>query len=220
MLEATEQCQDPVLAESTVPKIPQPETPLQDETGLTDKIVRLWQEHNDFKISIKHQTQDLHALRTELGKHLAEMKEMLAKPGRAGQWSSWLKERKIPRATADRLVTNFERSLNPDGNRLVEAITEPTEADIQKLFAKTFPKLRRVLRTPQSVYRFVDLLTLSSDGTCRRLTEEGLLIVKPLPASESAAQKDQPPQTSTGESFIDPTLARAQGTGESDGDLM
>ena len=135
MLETIEQCQNPVLAEFKVPEIPLPEVPAHDEIALTDQIVQLWQIHRDYQTTIKHQTQDLRVLRTELGKYLAEMKEMLAKPGRSGQWSSWLKERKIPRATADRLVTNFERSLNPEGNRLIEAITEPTEADIQKLFA-------------------------------------------------------------------------------------
>ena len=58
-----------------------------------------------------------------------------------------------------RLVTNYKRTLNPDANCLSESITEPTEAEIQKLFSKTFPKLRRVLRTPQSVYRFIELLS-------------------------------------------------------------
>ncbi len=220
MLETIEQSQKPVLAESKVPEIPQPETPSQDETALTDQIIHLWQEHNDCKTFIKHQTQDLRALRTELGKRLAEMKEVLAKPGRSGQWSSWLKERKIPRATADRLVTNYERSLNPDGNRLIESISEPTEAEIQKLFAKMFPKLRRVLRTPGSVYRFIDLLTLSSDGTCRRLTEEGLLLIKPLPQSESDAQQDQRVEISTGEPLIGSTVSPAQRMVESDGELM
>ncbi len=220
MLEATEQCQQPVLAESKVSEIPLPELPAHDEIALTDQIIQLWQEHNDYTASIRHQTQDLRALRTELGKRLAEMKEVLAKPGRSGQWSSWLKERKIPRATADRLVTNYERSLNPDGNRLIESISEPTEAEIQKLFAKMFPKLRRILRTPQSVYRFIDLLSLSSDGTCRRLTEEGLLLIKPLPQSESDAQQDQPVETSTGEPLIDSTMSPAQRMVESDGNLM
>lgn len=199
---------------------PQPETPLQDETGLTDKIVQLWQEHNDYKTSIRHQTQDLHALRIELGKHLAEMKEVLAKPGRSGQWSSWLKERKIPRATADRLVTNYERSLNPDGNRLIEAITEPTEADIQKLFAKTFPKLRRVLRTPQSVYRFVDLLTLSSDGTRRLVTDEGIWILKPLAQSKSPAPQDLTVEHSFEGAEIEPQMASAQDVVELGEELM
>ena len=219
MLETIEQCQHPVLAESKVPEIPQPETPSQDEAALTDQIVHLWQEHSDCKTSIRHQTQDLRALRTELGKRLAEMKEVLAKPGRSGQWSSWLKERKIPRATADRIVTNYERSLNPDGNRLIESISEPTEAEIQKLFAKMFPKLRRVLRTPQSVYRFIDLLSLSIDGT-RRLTEEGILLIKPLTQSDSDARQDQRVETSTGEPLIDSTLSPAQRMVESDGELM
>jgi hypothetical protein len=220
MLETIEQCQHPVLAEPKVSEIPQPEVPSQDEATLTDQIVELWQEHNVYTASIKHQTQDLLALRTELGKRLAEMKEVLAKPGRSGQWSSWLKERKIPRATADRLVTNYERSLNPNGNRLSESISEPTEAEIQNLFAKMFPKLRRVLRTPHSVYRFIELLSLSSDGTCRRLTEEGLLLIKPLPQSESDAQQDQRVETSTGEPFIGSTVSQAQTMIESDGDLM
>ena len=109
---------------------------------------------------------------------------MLAKPGRSGQWSGWLKERKIPRATADRLVSKHERSLNPDGNRLTESISEPSEEEIQTLLDKVAPKLRRVLRTPASVYRFIDLLTLSFEGIERRVTDEGILIGKPVQLTE------------------------------------
>jgi hypothetical protein len=220
MLETIEQYQDPVLTESEVPEIPQPETPSQAEIALTDQIVELWQVHNGYKASIRHQTQDLRTLRTELGKRLAEMKEVLAKPGRSGQWSSWLKERKIPRATADRLVTNYERSLNLDGNRLIESISEPTEAEIQKFFAKVFPKLRWVLRTPQSVYCFIDLLSLSSDGTCRRLTEEGILLIKPLTQSDSDARQDLAMAPSPGETAIESQMVSAPSMVESDGELM
>src|ERR1019366_545616 len=110
---------------------------------------------------------------------LHQMKELLARPGRNGQWSAWLKERAIPRATADRLALKYEQSLHPHANCLTEQLTEPTEEEIQKLFFKVFPKLRRVLRTPQSLYRFVDLLTLSCDGTGRRVTDEGILVMKP-----------------------------------------
>ena len=86
-------------------------------------------------------------------------------------------------------------------NCLTESISEPTEDEIEKLCAKVFPKLRRVLRTPQSVYRFVDLLTLSCDGTERRVTDEGILVMKPSqdamsPAGEIVAE----PQTLTGSS--------------------
>ena len=49
------------------------------------------------------------------------------------------------------------------------------------------PKLRRVLRTPQGLYRFVDLLTLAFDGTGRRVTEDGILLTKP---SQNAMSKE------------------------------
>lgn len=35
---------------------------------------------------------------------LFEQKKRLSRPGRNGRWSAWLKQHKIPRATADRLV--------------------------------------------------------------------------------------------------------------------
>jgi hypothetical protein len=59
------------------------------------------------------------------------MKELLAKPGRDGQWSGFLRERNIPRATGDRLVARHQRSLNPDANRLSEPVSEPTEEEVQ-----------------------------------------------------------------------------------------
>jgi hypothetical protein len=100
MSEATDQIQTPAVPDSAfpeavaetlsqpaVPNVPQPDaTP--DEAVLTAEIAQLWQIHSDYKSSIKHQTQSLRALRAELGKRLAEMKQVLAKPGRAGGWSA------------------------------------------------------------------------------------------------------------------------------------
>jgi hypothetical protein len=40
--------------------------------------------------------------------------------------------------------------------------------------------MRRVLRTPQSVYKFIELLPSSFEGVERRATSEGLVIVKPV----------------------------------------
>jgi|SRR5579884_2201473 len=173
MPEIAEQIQTPAVSEFPVAEIlieplpatdnpelqtPEPEPTVQDETALTEQIAQLWRLHSDYKGSIKSQTENLRSLRSELGKLLHQMKALLARPGRNGQWSAWLKERQISRATADRLVTKHERSLNPDGNRLNEQITEPTEEEIQRLFDKLAPKLRKVLRTPASVCRFIDLL--------------------------------------------------------------
>ena len=190
MIEATDQIQTPAvpnspfpealpetLSQPAVPNVPQPDAIL-DESMLTAEIAQLWQVHADFKTSLRQQSQNLHSLRAELGKKLSEMKQILARPGRNGLWSSWLKERRIPRATADRLALKFERSLNPDGNRLTESISEPTEEEIQNLLDKVEPKLRRALRTPASVYRFIELLA-SSFALDRKDTEEGFVIVRP-----------------------------------------
>jgi hypothetical protein len=213
MLEMTEQIQDPVLAHSPVSEIHEFVTPLQDESVLTDQIVQLWQVHGDYQTSMKHETEKFRALRNELGKLLHQMKELLARPGRNGQWSGWLKERAIPRATADRLVQKHERSLSPHTNCLTESISEPTEDEIEKLFAKVFPKLRRVLRTSQSVYRFVDLLTLSCDGTGRRVTEEGILVVKPV-------QLTEPVEFSGTESVVEPLSPISDVMAEADQEPM
>jgi DNA-binding transcriptional MerR regulator len=201
MLDTAEQIHAPELASYTTSETPQADSPSQDESVLTDQIVQLWQIHVDFRASIKNETQKFRSLRDELGRHLSEMKQVLARPGRSGQWSSFLKEHKIPRATADRLVQKHERSLRPHTNRLSEAISEPTEQEIQRLLAKVLPKLCRVLRTPQSTYRFLDLVTSVFDGIDRRATEEGLLIVKPSQnaisdafAGEVVAQPQTGPQ--------------------------
>jgi hypothetical protein len=179
MLETGEQVHTSVFLDAPISETPQADGPLQDEGVLTTEIVQLWQVHGDYQKSIKHETEQFRALRNELGKLLHQMKELLARPGRNGQWSAWLKERAIPRGTADRLALKYERSLHPHANCPIEQLAEPTEEEIQKIFFKVLRKLRPVLRTPQSVYRFVDLLTLSCDGMGRRVTDEGIFVMKP-----------------------------------------
>jgi hypothetical protein len=58
-------------------------------------------------------------------------------------------------------VLKFELSLHPELSCVTEATQEPTEEQIQSLFDKVAPKLRRILQTPQSAYRFVELLMSS-----------------------------------------------------------
>jgi hypothetical protein len=66
------------------------------------------------------------------------MKEVLAKPGRNAEWSAFLREHNIPRATADRLVVRHQRDLNPDANCVTGAESEPPEEEVRKLFASVW----------------------------------------------------------------------------------
>jgi hypothetical protein len=128
-----------------------------DELGET--ITSLWVAQASAQIAARATNEELRALRAKLGEQLSEMKQRLAKPGRGGQWSSFLEERQIPRATADRLVARHLRSLDPNANCVTEEVSEPTDEDVQKLFAAVWPKLQRTLRSRQSVDLFVGLIT-------------------------------------------------------------
>jgi hypothetical protein len=126
---------------------------------LREAITSLWFAHSTAKKVARTTNEELHAIRAKLGEQLSTMKQILAKPGRGGQWSSFLENRGIPRATADRLVARHLRSVNPDVNCVIEDVSEPADEEVQKLFTSVWPKLRRTLRSQQSITLFVRLLT-------------------------------------------------------------
>jgi hypothetical protein len=170
------------------------------QTEIGETITNLWVAHSDAKIAARATNDELRAIRRKLGEQLSEMKQILAKPGRGGQWSSFLMERGIPRATADRLVARHQRSLNPDANRLSEPVSEPTDEEVQKLFIAVWPKLRRTLRSRQSVDLFVRLLT--SHCECGELT------VHEIPAVVPDAATFDPP-SSDEDSSVEPEFCSA-----------
>jgi hypothetical protein len=133
-------------------------TEFQTEQRLEEEIGTLWASHLNAKHTVRATNDELRTLRSKLGEHLHELKGLLAKPGRDGQWSGFLREHEIPRATADRIVERYQRSLNPDLNCVTEA-DSPTEEQVDKVFKNVWPKLRGVLKTPQSFHHFIALLT-------------------------------------------------------------
>ena len=176
-----------------------PET-MESYDALGEAITNLWVAHANAKITARATKDELRVLRAKLGEQLSEMKQILAKPGRGGQWSSFLMERGIPRATADRLVARHQRSLNPDENCVTEDVSEPTDEEVQKLFTSVWPKLRRTLRSQQSVLLFVDLLT----SHC----EHAELTVHKIPAVMPAAVTFDP-SSSDGDSVPEPEFCSA-----------
>ena len=131
---------------------------IDSHNKIAEEITNLGSAHVSAKNTARATNEELRVLRAKLGEQLSEMKLLLAKPGRGGQWSSFLLERNIPRATADRLVARHQRSLIPEANRLSEPVSEPTAEDVQKLLIALWPRLRRTLRSRQSLELFVRLL--------------------------------------------------------------
>jgi hypothetical protein len=194
MIDATDTT-EPLAADCT------PETiDSQNERALGDEIANLWSAHANAKIAARATNEELRALRGKLGEQLSEMKRLLAKPGCDGQWSGFLRDRGIPRATADRLVGRHLRSLNPNANCATEPVSEPTDEDVQKLFIAVWPKLRRTLRSRQSLQLFVDLLRSHSEHS--EPTVHEIAAVMP-----SAATFDPP--SSDGDSLVEPEFCSA-----------
>jgi hypothetical protein len=150
------------------------------QTELRQAITDLWIAHSTARNTVRMTKDELRAIRAKLGEQLCRMKEVLASPGRDGQWSGFLRERQIPRATADRLASRHLRSLNPEANCVSEPVFEPTDEDVQKLFASVWPKLRRTLRSPQSLDLFVRLLT-SQFECCESTGQESPVVTSTTP---------------------------------------
>ena len=132
--------------------------PTDPQTEIGEAVTNLWSAHLTAKNRARATNVELRTIRAKLGEQLSEMKNILVKPGRDGQWSGFLREHNIPRASADRLVARHLRSLDPNANCATEEVSEPTEEEIQKLFVIVWPKLRRTLRSRKSVELFVSLL--------------------------------------------------------------
>jgi hypothetical protein len=157
------------LIDAVVTEDSEPTAEVTTESQLSEEIGELWSIHIQATSTINRTKAELRTIRLDLGARLCEMKKLLSRPGRNGQWSSWLQERGIARATADRLAKRYAETLGPDANRLTEAIPEATEEAVQKVFASVWPKLRRTLTTPSSLHHFIVLF--SSHYECCEMTE-------------------------------------------------
>jgi hypothetical protein len=170
---------------------------IESHNDLGEAITSLWSAHLNAKSAARATNEELRVIRAKLGERLHELKQVLAKPGRGGQWSSFLKERGIPRATADRLVERHERLINPDANCVSEPISEPTEEEVAAFFKSILPRLRRFLKTPTSLYTFIGML--ASHYECSEVTDRGILVLKPVLPTICPASSD-------GDLFVEPEL--------------
>lgn len=157
------------------------------ETQLTEEISTLWSDHVRLHSSQKATAAQLRQLRARLAERLHAMKTLLPRPGRGGQWRSWLKERGIPRSTADHLVSRHAETLDADNkNCLTESISEPAEADVQRLFHSVWPHLKKKLPTARTAYDFL-LWFVGSSGLAHEKQPTGILVLDPGVESPSAA---------------------------------
>ena len=146
-----------------------------NEEAIAHDIACMWETHRSMQGSVKDSQAELHKLGKTLGEALFFMKLLLAKPGRNGKWSEFLREKKIPRTSGDRLVSAYERSVSPDANCTNGAIQPPTQEEVRKLCSAVWSRVGKKLATSESVYWFIRDLVLVS-GARHEPREGGILV--------------------------------------------
>src|ERR1019366_9650078 len=175
------------------------------ERKLITDINDLWSVHVQAQRTVATTKDELKVSRQRLGERLHEMKLLWARPGRNGQWSSFLQQQGIPRTTADRLVAGYKRSLALEANCASGTFPVPTKQDIQRLLTSVWPRLAKTLTTPELVYDFV-LCILTHANIPHECREEGILMFRPIVAMsgemEFVALVDAPAADSANDDYV------------------
>lgn len=152
----------------------------QREAEINAQIAALWSAQKDQAANARRTRDELKAVRAQLGERLHHMKASLVQSGRVGRWASYLRENRIPRATADRYVNRHEATLAPSSEkRLTEAISVPTEQDVYQLVRKLLPQMLRVLTTQEAAFTFVVEMVCGLPGIHGDVTDAGAMVFRP-----------------------------------------
>ncbi|HMD85717.1 MAG TPA: hypothetical protein VKO18_13565 [Terriglobia bacterium] len=183
MNEILEALQGVVLTEPDPEFQPDPAQPddAAIETQLTQGISVLWSDH--LRLSANHKTtaKELRKIRAALAERLYAVKNLLARPGRGGEWRGWLRERGIPRSSADRLVARYAETLGSDNENVLSGAISNSLQDISEKAAKdVWQRYRKVLVTEESVIQFIACVAEIS-GVHHERCPDGLLIFNPVP---------------------------------------
>jgi hypothetical protein len=151
---------------------------LENEGFVQVEIEQLWLIHTCCSSDIKSEQYRQRSVANSLGQLLHKMKALLATPGRMGKWASWLRTRGIPRASADRWVQRYVEAFHLSSESPRESIQEPTEIQINRLFASIWERCEKVLTTERSRYDFLRCYLFRS-GLKYDFSERGILLYEP-----------------------------------------
>ena len=129
-----------------------------DDKFVAGEIVNRWfHREQSRRLMNLHETEMLEfdAVLAEL---LFRKKQMLCRLGRNGQWSSWLRQQRIQRSTADRLVAQYAESHGLTEDLRHREIAEPLEGNVCSAARRACKRLKNMLSTPRSRLMFLTCL--------------------------------------------------------------
>ena len=134
-----------------------PLCPVEDEF-VAGEIVNRW-----FHREQSRRLKDMHEIEmlkfdAELAELLFRRKQTLCRPGRNGEWSLWLRQQKISRSTADRLVAQYSESHGLADELHHRQIVQPLEGNVSLAASRVYKRLKNMLSTPWSRMVFLRCL--------------------------------------------------------------
>jgi hypothetical protein len=124
---------------------------------LAGETVFHWANREQYRRTINVQKAEMLKVDAVLGELLYRMKCKLCRLGRNGTWSTWLRQQKIARSTADRLALDYAESHGLS-DEFTHRQGEPLEGNICTAAQRTVDRLENMLRSPVSRMTFVKVL--------------------------------------------------------------
>lgn len=124
--------------------------PSQGEEALNQEIRQLWAAHHEALAEAKRRKEEALGILLELGRLLSGAKESLARPGRNGGWSSFVRSLGFSRAEADGLVRRYRGALEPQAACSTgrEATTATLATEPAAAVAEARPEAREEVVVP------------------------------------------------------------------------
>lgn len=150
---------------------------------LSGEIVSQWFQRKSLQREMTGLQAQLSRMDGVLSGLFYDQKKRLSRLGRNGAWSGWLRQKKIPRATADRLAMEHVEFFGLQHELPKRERQEPLEGNISQAACRVSDRHELMLKSPRSRMMF---LTCLADrlGVSVEFGEEGSIrLSTPPPAS-------------------------------------
>ena len=138
-----------------------------DDEYLPGETVLCWSNRRHAASLMKHYKAEVQQADAVLAPLLFRMKHRLSRLGRNGRWHAWLKENKIERSCADRLVLSYAESFGRRYELPSRYISEPLGGNICLAAHRASERVEKKLTSTRSRMQFLSclagLLDLSVD---------------------------------------------------------
>jgi len=159
-----------------------PLCPVTDEY-VAGEIVQRWACREQARHLKNHHESEMLEFDAVLAELLYRMKQKLSRLGRNGQWSLWLRQQRIQRSTADRLVAQYAESYGLTDELRHREIIEPLQGNVCLAASRVRKRLKNMLNSPRSRMEFVKVLA-DLFGLTVEWEGEGVRLNIPPPVDE------------------------------------